>query len=116
MISSVFLSGYAGRTGETGGSGMFLEHKKTKSGTKNFHLSSRMDDLTIIEIRPHRGGWQAREAHGVEPYYVGPRAKENALGYAQGRTAMRKGEIRIYDSAGQIEQTIPFDPSRPQSH
>jgi hypothetical protein len=45
----------------------------------------------------------------VQPYYTGPNAKENAIGYAQGRTAMRTGEIRIYDSAGQLEQTIPFD-------
>jgi hypothetical protein len=64
---------------------------------------------TILEIRPHRGGWQCFEAPGVQPYYTGPNAKENAIGYAQGRTAMRTGEIRIYDSAGQLEQTIPFD-------
>jgi hypothetical protein len=64
---------------------------------------------TIIEIRPHRGGWQAFEAPGVQPFYVGPNAKEFALSYAQGRTAMRKGEIRIYDSIGKLERTIPFD-------
>ena len=55
--------------------------------------------LTIIEIRPHRGGWQAFEAPGVQPYYTGANAKEYAISYARGRTAMRRGEIRVLNSA-----------------
>lgn len=30
----------------------------------------------VIEIRPHRGGWQCFEASGVEPYWIGEGAKE----------------------------------------
>jgi hypothetical protein len=70
-----------------------------------------MNAETIFEIKPHRGGWQCFEAPGVQPYYVGPNAKENAIGYAKERTAMRKGEIRIYDAGGKIENTIAFDKS-----
>jgi len=70
-----------------------------------------MSEPTIFEIRPHRGGWQCVEDPAVKPYYTGPNAKQNAIDYAQGRTAMRKGEIRIFDASGQIERTIPFDNS-----
>ena len=64
---------------------------------------------TIFEIRPHRGGWQCFEAPGVEPYYIGSHAKENAIGHAQGRTAMRRGEIQILNTSGEVEEAISFD-------
>ncbi len=63
----------------------------------------------IIEIRPHRGGWQAFEAPGVQPYFTGADAKEHALFYARQRSGFRKGEIRVFDAAGNLEQAIPFD-------
>ena len=63
----------------------------------------------IIEIRPHRGGWQAFEAPGVQPYFTGPDAKERALNYAHQRCGFRKGEIRVFDAAGVLEQAMPFD-------
>ncbi|HEY2614774.1 MAG TPA: hypothetical protein VGI42_03635 [Chthoniobacterales bacterium] len=69
---------------------------------------------TVFEIRPFRGGWECFEAPGVEPYYTGPKAKQFALDYAKGRTAMRKGEIRVFNSAGVIEETILFDNSGQQ--
>jgi len=33
----------------------------------------------VIEIRPFRGGWQCFEAPGVEPYWIGDSAKEDAI-------------------------------------
>jgi hypothetical protein len=64
---------------------------------------------TILEIRPHRGGWECFEAPGVEPYWTGTDAQDRAIRYAEGRTAMRKGEIRVLNGSGGIERTILFD-------
>jgi hypothetical protein len=63
---------------------------------------------TIIEIRPHRGGWKVFEGPGVEPFY---RDQDSALGYAKFRARSRRGEIRILDAAGQIMHALPFDDS-----
>ncbi|MDQ6940167.1 MAG: hypothetical protein M3119_08440 [Verrucomicrobiota bacterium] len=69
-----------------------------------------MSQPTIFLIRPHRGGWQCFEAAGVEPYWLGPTAKENAVSYARDcRTANRAGEIRLLNVAGVVEEVIPFD-------
>ena len=63
---------------------------------------------TIIEIRAHFGGWKVFEAKGIEPYFS---EREQALHYAQSRTALRRGEIRIVSAFGEIEETIAFDES-----
>jgi hypothetical protein len=61
--------------------------------------------VTVIEIRPHRWGWKVFEAPGVEPVFL---EKRQAINYAQNRASFRSGEIRILDSTGNIERTIPF--------
>jgi hypothetical protein len=61
--------------------------------------------MTIIEIRPHGNGWKVFEAPGVEPVFP---KKDWAIHYAQGRACFRSGEIRILDSSGNVESTIPF--------
>jgi len=61
---------------------------------------------TIIEIRPHFGGWKVFEAPGIEPYFS---EREQAIHYALSRTALRRGEIRIVSALGEIDETIPFD-------
>ena len=61
---------------------------------------------TIIEIRPHFGGWKVFEAKGIEPYFS---EREQAIHYAASRTALRRGEIRILSAAGEIEEAILFD-------
>jgi hypothetical protein len=61
---------------------------------------------TIIEIKPHKGGWQVFECEGVEPYF---REREHALNYASERAKMRTGEIRVVNGAGQVAETIPFE-------
>ncbi len=61
--------------------------------------------MTLIEIRPHRWGWKVFEAPGVEPVFPD---KDDAIDNAQERACFRKGEIRILDSSGNLEQTIPF--------
>ena len=65
--------------------------------------------ITIIEIRPFRGGWQGYEGPGVQPYWTGEHAKEDAIGYATARAKFGRGEIRVLDNAGEVERVIPFD-------
>ncbi|PYJ10640.1 MAG: hypothetical protein DMF06_05710 [Verrucomicrobia bacterium] len=61
---------------------------------------------TIIEIRPHFGGWKVFGAQGGEPYFS---EREQAIHYASTRTALRRGEIRILSAQGGIDETIAFD-------
>ena len=60
--------------------------------------------MTVIEIRPHRWGWKCFESPGVEPVFP---AKDDAISYAQTRARFRTGEIRLLDSSGNVERTIP---------
>ena len=62
--------------------------------------------MTVIEIRPHRWGWKAFEAQGVEPVFP---QKDQAVDYAQNRACFRSGAIQILDSTGNVERVIPFD-------
>jgi hypothetical protein len=64
--------------------------------------------MTLIEIRPHRWGWKAFEARGVEPVFP---KKDQAIDYAQNRACFRSGEIHILDSTGKLERTIRFSES-----
>ena len=62
--------------------------------------------MTLIEVKPHLWGWKVFEAPGVEPVFP---KKDHAIDYAQGRACFRSGEIRIFDSRGNVERVIPFD-------
>jgi Uncharacterized protein conserved in bacteria (DUF2188) len=62
--------------------------------------------MTIIEIKPHRWGWTVFEAPGVEPVFP---EKRQAIDYAETRARVRAGEIRIFDSTGNVERVIAFD-------
>jgi hypothetical protein len=64
--------------------------------------------MTLIEIKPHHNGWKVFEAPGVEPVFP---EKDQASNYAQNRASFRSGEIRILDSTGNVERTIPFNES-----
>ena len=61
--------------------------------------------MTVIEIQPHRNGWKVFETPSVEPGFLD---KEQAINYAQNRASFRSGEIRVLDSSGNLERTIPF--------
>jgi hypothetical protein len=61
--------------------------------------------VTVIEIKPHRWGWKVFEAPGVEPVFA---EKRQAINYAGNRASFRSGEIRILDSTGNLQRTIPF--------
>jgi hypothetical protein len=61
---------------------------------------------TIIEIRPYRGGWQCFEGPGVEPYWTGESAKEDAIGYATARAKFARGEIRGLNHDGTVQTII----------
>jgi hypothetical protein len=62
--------------------------------------------MTVIEIRPHRWGWKAFEASGVEPVFP---KKDDAIEYAEQRACFRSGEIHVLDATGNVERVIPFD-------
>ena len=64
---------------------------------------------TVIEIRPYRGGWQCFEGPGVQPYWTGDTAKEDAIGYATARAKVGRGEIRVLKVDGSLERAIQFD-------
>jgi hypothetical protein len=68
--------------------------------------SPMQQNLTIIEIRPYRNGWQCFEAPGVQPYWTGKSAKVDAIGYAKARAKFERGEIRVLNKAGVIEEVI----------
>jgi hypothetical protein len=61
--------------------------------------------MTVIEIRPFRNGWQVYESPGVQPVFLN---QEQAIDYATGRACFRSGEIRILNSSGNVERIIPF--------
>jgi len=63
------------------------------------------DSMTVIEIRPIRNGWKCFEASGVEPIFL---EQKHAIDYATGRACFRSGEIRVLNSAGVVQQIIPF--------
>ena len=68
---------------------------------------------TIIEIKPYAGGgWQVFAEPGVAPFWAGDRAKESAVEYAMEKCKRHRGEIRLVNEDGEIEETIPFDDSR----
>jgi len=60
--------------------------------------------MNTVIIRPFRGGWQCFEARGVEPFWIGDRAKEDAVGYAKDRA----------NPDGSVERIIFFDGSGPK--
>ena len=61
--------------------------------------------MTVIELRPDWRGWKVFEAPGVEPVFL---EKRQAINYAENRVSFRSGEIRVLDSAGNIQQVISF--------
>ena len=71
----------------------------------------RATTVTIIEIRPYRGGSQCFEAPGVQPYWTGEDAKQGAIDYARARAKYGRGEIRVLKADGSTERIIPFGES-----
>ena len=67
--------------------------------------------LTVIEIRPFKGGWQCYESPGIQPYWTGARAREDAIGYAKARAKFGRGEIRVLNADGSIKDVIRLDGS-----
>ena len=67
--------------------------------------------LTVIEIRPFKGGWQCYEGPGVGPYWIGDTAKQSAIDYAKGRAKFGHGEIRVLNADGSIKDVIRLDGS-----
>ena len=67
----------------------------------------------IIKVKPYPGGgWQVFAEPGVAPFWTGNRAKESAVEYAMEKCKKHRGEIRLVNENGEVEETIPFDDSR----
>jgi hypothetical protein len=63
-------------------------------------------NVTVIEIRSLKGSWQRYEGPGVQPYWTGDTAKEDAIGYATARAKFGRAEIRVLRSNCSIESLI----------
>ena len=46
------------------------------------------------------------ETPSVEPVFL---KKDQVINYTHNRAGFRSGEIRIFDSSGNVEHTIPFN-------
>ena len=87
--------------------------------TSQYFIGGMMSELanpvqqsvTVIEIRPFKGGWQCYEGPGVQPYWTGDTAKEDAIGYATARAKSGRREISVLDNACEMERLIWFDQS-----
>jgi len=62
--------------------------------------------VTVIEIRPFKGGWQCYEGEGVGPCWIGDTAKQSATDYAKARAKFGRGEIRVLRQDGSVESVI----------
>ncbi len=65
--------------------------------------------MKIIEVKPVGGGWKVFESPGVEPVFIGPNGRRQAIDYARTRQGFDLGEIRVLDAAGEVIETIRFD-------
>jgi hypothetical protein len=59
----------------------------------------------VIEVRPHGSSWKVLEAAGVELIFP---HEEGAILYATNQPRAGRGEIRIFDSKGELGKVIPF--------
>ncbi|PYL88488.1 MAG: hypothetical protein DMF14_16550 [Verrucomicrobia bacterium] len=55
--------------------------------------------------------WQCYEGPGVQPYWTGDTAKEDAIGYATARAKFGRGEIRVFNADGSTGRVTAFDGS-----
>jgi hypothetical protein len=62
--------------------------------------------MEAIELKPYRAGWKVFESPGIEPFFVGDRAKDQALDYAKHRQRSNSRPIRILGHAGEIVELI----------
>ena len=62
--------------------------------------------LTVIEIRPFKGGWQCYEGTDVQTYWTGDHAKEDAIDYAKAGAKLGHGEIRVLKHDELVESVI----------
>ena len=67
---------------------------------------TQVNSYVVVKVKPHRWGWKVFEVPGVEPVFPD---KDQAIDYAQNRACFRSGEVRIFDSTGNVERIIPFD-------
>jgi hypothetical protein len=56
--------------------------------------------MTLIEIKPHRWGWKAFEAPGVEPVFP---KKDQAVDYAQNRACFSVWRLFVSHAYGSLK-------------
>jgi hypothetical protein len=70
-------------------------------------------EIKIIKMKPCRGGWKVFEVFGVEPVFVDPDCRRQAIEYAKTRQGFGRGEIPAINVAGGVVvEVIPFDDTR----
>jgi hypothetical protein len=67
--------------------------------------------VTVIEIRPFKGGWQCFEAPAYSRNWTGEDATQSAIDYAKARAKFGRGEIRVLNADGSIKDVIRLDGS-----
>jgi hypothetical protein len=84
-----------------------LEHRRAQVKSRNLPTPNPSLNGTSSCQRGGSAleGWKVFEAPGVEPVFP---EKAQAINYAQNRASFCSGKIRILDSTGNIELTIPF--------
>lgn len=65
----------------------------------------------VIEIRPVGTRWKSFECAGVEPVF---QDKEKAIGYAHTRAGFSELAIEVYDSTGNLTETIMVNETKRQ--
>jgi hypothetical protein len=48
----------------------------------------------------------------VQPYWIGESAREGAIGYAKARAKFGRGEIRVLNKGGAIDEVIQLGDKR----
>ena len=80
-------------------------------GMMSESASPLQQGLTIIEIRPPGTVGSVLRPQGVQPYWTGANAKEDAFGYAKARAKFGRAEIRVLNANGSIKDVIRLDKS-----
>jgi hypothetical protein len=105
-LTNALAGGFSGPVQRWNDPGREFPGPCSREQVSSFPEKRKGFDVTIIEIRPFRNGWQVSEAAGVQPVFL---SQEQAIDYATCRACFRSGEIRILDSNGAIERLIPFN-------
>src|SRR6266852_9242470 len=92
------------------------ETQEIRTPANTAHLCNRTRCFQCFSFEVLCGGNWIRSSYGIIARMQAPKreapfpglGKRQAIFYAENRTSFRSGEIRILDSSGGLERTIPF--------